>query len=187
MERERVPLMLKLRRWSNSAGELVLQYPAFDQIAPHLRAGLRWEAYIDYCGGWFHDQLSPLGQVDEYNADPDVQFAGVIADARFALEARQRFPDDVTLLSPEEFEEFYESRCAIVQPDELVNTTILDRIRARNGLSATPGQPTASMSPSDKRALDPNDPTPGIQVNWRKQCKTMLAKTGTKLIDIKGK
>lgn len=151
------------------------QYPDFSTLDVVRQSGLDWSYYVDQNGlGWQYDkccdhrthtQESPYGQ----------QFGMLVVEPQFAVEACQMFPDLCVKLTEAEVEDFWNNHAHAHEPDEILNTDILQGIKAKQdlGIELTDGQ---------QRALDANDPSPGITRNTRKVWATAKEQFGVSII-----
>jgi hypothetical protein len=134
---ELVPLRIKIgRKQVVESGKLRMtnDFPDFDQINPSIRLGLNWSNYIDAYGtSWHYDHVAAFNQSDSYSPDPQVQFGVFAVPENFATAALALFPLQVTLLTEAEFEDFYNNRSHLEEPEEKYASGILDAIRARYG------------------------------------------------------
>lgn len=153
-----------------------IQYPAFDAIPSDLRGGVTWTAFIDRFGSHLFDNCCDFHEVDEYNPVHGMRYSCFMVPPNFADAAVALFPDLVEILSEEEFEEFHDTRVTVHMPEEVVHADTLNAIRAKHGIPTGALKPTATMSVTEKNALDPNSPTPGIVKNQRKYWADVKAK-----------
>lgn len=178
---ELVPLRLKVRQGAgapDAQGRVFNQwiYPDFDAIPSDLRGGVSWTAFIDRYGGHMIDNCCDFHEVDDYNGEHGMKYTGFLVPPEFADAAVARFPDQVEILSEEEWEKFHDTRVTVHMPDEQVHADSLNAIRAKHGITSGPLTATAAMSAAEKNALDPDHPSPGIVRNTRKYWKDIKAK-----------
>ncbi len=138
------------------------KYPEFNQIDILIRQGLDWSKYIDVYGlGWQYDKTS--GHKEDSTESPFGQQWGVlIVPEDFAQDAISRFPNEVTQIDETELENFYDNKAHVHEPDEKIDSKILEGIKLKQDL----GQ---GLTADQTKALDPTDPTPGITKNNKKK------------------
>lgn len=167
-----VPIRVKIRHGVKQ-GRAQHIYPDFNQISAQKRGNMDWCYFIDAHGtGWHYDRLSGIGEVDSINPDPDVWYGCICVPEDFANEAASLFPNDVEIIDEDTFEDFYDNRHAVFFPEEIVDEDAVKQVEQMR---------TLGVSDSDSRiakALDPNDPTPGIRKNPRRRWKDFKQKSG---------
>lgn len=147
-------------------------YPPFNDIAPIYRDDMDWSAFFDAKGtGWHYDKVEGHGLGDE----PDYWYGIVGVPQTFADQAAAMFPEDVTVLTEAEVEEFYDNRAHVNDEDEIQDAEVLSAI-------ATKKQLGLKLSPGDREALDPDSDVRGIRKNWRKRWARYKAKTDTEVV-----
>jgi hypothetical protein len=143
------------------------------------RAGMDWSYLIDADGlGWHYDTVdhkedavdSPFGQ----------RIGVMIVPEGFAVEAVAMFPDVCEYMNEDELEDFYDNRAHVNDPEELIDSVVLDGIKAKKDLGR-------ELSENQQRALDPDDPMPGIRRNKNKTWQDFKARTGVTIKDKKAK
>lgn len=145
-------------------------YPNFNDIPPEKRGNMDWSYFFDKHGiGWHYDQVAGHGQSDSESPDPS-ELLGVIAvPVAFVREAVQRFPDRVERITEAELQRFWEERAHVNEPPEDIDVDRLNALRAKYGVEGVfDSTDIALMEPIDRRALDPDDPMPGIVKNRRR-------------------
>lgn len=102
----------------------------------------------------------------------------LLVPADFAKASLDLFPEEVSEMTETEVESFYDTKAHLHEPDEKIDTNILNQIKAKQdqGLSLTSNQ---------IKALDPDDPTPGIVKNKNKLWVDYKALTDIKVVAIK--
>jgi hypothetical protein len=156
-------------------------YPNFNRIHSTLRAHMDWSSYIDSFGsGWHYDEIAPFGTSDPESPGTDEMFGVIAVPEEFAREAVRLFPDTVSTVDEVEFTRLFETRTKSSAPDTFIDTPRLDQLRSRYGIVGPIDDPAALalMSPEDRRAVDPNDPAPGIVNNPDKTVSRYTQKTG---------
>jgi len=178
---ELVPLRLKVRQGAgapDAQGRVfnAWLYPDLDAVPSELRGGVAWQAFIDRFGTHLIDNCCEFHEVDDYNTEHGMKYTGFLVPPEFADSAVARFPDQCEILSETEWEEFHDHRVTCHMPDEIVDANTLNAIRAKHGIPSGPLTPTAAMTAAERKAIDPNDPTPGVVKNTRKYWKDVKAK-----------
>ncbi len=137
------------------------KYPDFGTIEVVRRSGLNWSRYVDVYGtGWHYCRKS--GHADN---DPEIgspvghQHGMLLVPKEFADEAASVFTG-VEKMTDAEAKSFYEARCMIGAVETIESAEVLQTIAAKRQLGI-------EETEQDRRALDPDDPTPGIVRNER--------------------
>lgn len=176
-----VPIKVKIVRGPDGKH----QYPAFNALAPDLRAHMDWAEFLDAHGiGWHYDKCSGFGESDAVNPqvapddehrndDPSCWFGATCVPEPFAQAAAARFPALVTIISEESFERFYDGRAHLHEETEILDLQDLQKLQARLALEAMPNAPTKSPSETilklREEMLDPDHPRRGIRKNPRRR------------------
>lgn len=159
-----VPLRIKITIGTDGRHK----YPPFNDLSSDLRDGMDWSQYIDKNGGWQYDHFSGFGESDTYNPDPNCWYGCILVSEAFADEALTKWPDLVEEMNEVQFEDFHDKRAHAHEQSEKYDVEILQALAAKKTL----GLP---LSDEDNRALDPNDPMPGIRKNNKKTWKDKKA------------
>ena len=145
-------------------GSLQAAYPPFGQCQAVRNSGMDWSTYVDQFGGWIYDKSS--GHADDTAESPiGQQFGVLLVPEDFAVEAVARFPDQVTRLSETELEAFYETCATAHQDDVKRDVPALQGLQADLGLlkeTNAPPEQIAIVEEKARKALDPDDPMPGV-------------------------
>jgi hypothetical protein len=164
-----VPIRVKIKKGVVN-GKVAHIYPDFNTLSSANRGNLDWSLFIDTSGtGWHYDKVCGFGEADAYNGDVDVWYGCLCVPSAFATEAISLFPDDVEQLSEADFETFYNDRAHAHEPEEIYNTPALEGIKVKQQLNV-------KLSDSDKDALNPDKPNPGINKNHNKTWALYKAK-----------
>lgn len=167
MELVPIKVTIGLRKDGNA------DYPDFGLLGIVILSELNWSVYVDQQGsGWLysccgHKEVepgSPFGQ----------QFGMLLVPATFAAEAAAMYPTIVEILSEVEAETFYDDDVAKNYDEEILDLAIIEAITARDKVTPSLGPRTSHQ----EKAMDKDDPTPGIRPNWRKTFVQFKAKTG---------
>ncbi len=169
--RSLVPIKVKIGL--NEKGQH--DYPDFNIMQCVKDSKMDWSVYIDRKGlSWHYDKCcghnvktteSPLGE----------QFGALIIPKEFADEAIATFPNEVTKLTELELEDFYDNHAHTHEPDELIDNNVLIGIELKQRLGL-------SLTPSQLKALDPEDKALGIRNNNRRKWTGLKKATDTKII-----
>jgi len=181
-----VCIKVKIGR-KREGNRVVNDYPDFNRLHKDLRRDMDWSAFIDTFGtGWFYDKISGFGEADAENPDPNIQYGMIAVPEDFALAAVDEFPDQVTIEDEVELERFHDERATAHMPDERIDREVLDSIRAKHGITGSledeRGRPASRITDSEKKALDPDHPAPGICKNWKKRWADLKARRGIKIV-----
>jgi len=174
MVRKLVPMKIKIGKQTNGH----YKYPDFNSLDSIRNSGMDWTVWIDSNGdgnGWHYDQTS-----DHNNNTEDSPFGQrwgvVVVPKQFVIEAVDVFPNECSVLTEEELEDFYDNKAHINEPEELFDKDILEGIKLKKDLGLT-------LTEDQLKALDPNDNTRGIRKNKRKKWKDFKEKAD---IEIEG-
>ena len=137
------------------------KYPDFNNISSVIRHDLDWSSYIDtYGSGWHYDKQS--GHRENSIDSPFGQQWGILMIPKdFASAALALFPEEVSEMIETEVETFYNTKAHLHEPDEKIDADILAQIKTKQDI----GVPLTS---NQIKAIDPDDPTPGIVKNKNK-------------------
>ncbi len=173
-----VPLKVKIGLKENGHAK----YPSFNSIPDEARMNMDWSHYIDRYGTrWHYDKK--CGHDDHEDGSPCGMQWGVFAvPAVFAAEALKLFGPAgemesglVTELSEAEFETFYNERAHAHEPEEKIDTKIVQDLAAKKALGI-------SLSQLEQDALDPAKPQPGILPNTNKTWAGFKGKRGLTVV-----
>lgn len=157
-----VPIKVKISRGADGRGQAVMKWPSFNDLPAEARDGMDWSAFIDSRGiGWFYDKVANIGKGD------DEECACTMVPRAFADAAVAKFPDQVAIISEDDFADFHDGRSCCYEPDELVDEKVLSAMLLRKQLEDAGLLPMPTLEALSKRvrALDPDDPMPGIRRN----------------------
>ena len=160
------------------------QFPPFNQVPPEARGHLDWSKFLDAYGlGWHYDRVSGFGESDAGNADVPAGhehrnedhgcwYGATCVPKAFADEAVTRWPGEVSKLTEEAWASFYDDRAHASEPEEILDTEVLQGILARVQLEEAPSSSSPTKTPSTAikaaraKCLDPDCQThPGIRKN----------------------
>ena len=166
MARELVALKVKIGTRPNGHAD----HPDFSLLQVIRDSGVDWSTWIDTNGtGWLYDdvghkEVRAKGDVD-FDSPHGQQWGMLLVPVEFANQAAVTFPQEVSVMDETTCERFYNECHAVNQPEEKVDEEALKIFEAktRNGVTLTESEDINRL-----KALDPNDPTPGITKNPRK-------------------
>lgn len=166
-----VPIKVKIGlREDNSA-----KYPDFNQLQVVKTSGMDWSHYIDKYGtGWMYDTIGHRETAknnDEWDSPYGQQWGVILVPESFATQAVNLFPDEVKTIDETKTKSFYESRVTPDQPNVMVDAEVLESIRQRESLGI-------DVTEEKTKALDPDDPSPGVVKNKNKKWDDFKIKTG---------
>jgi hypothetical protein len=154
MARELTPLKVKIGLKTNGHA----LYPSFNDLPVVQASGMDWALYIESDGaGWHYDRIS--GHKDDTLDSPIGQQWGMLLVPKdFADEAIAIFPDECSIMTALECQDFYDNKAHIKEPDEYFDNEILSGIKMKQDLAL-------ELTAEQVKALDPDDDTPGIRKN----------------------
>lgn len=120
-----------------------------------------------WLGSWHYDKTS--GHQDDTVDSPRGQQWGMLFVTRqFATEAIATFPALVTEMTRSEAVAFYNTKVAVRMSAQIEDESVLSALLARRTLMVQTGASPVMLSGLDARiakALDPDDPEPGVRRN----------------------
>ena len=165
-----VPIKVKITKRANGQAK----YPDFNQLSIVSSSGVGWSHYIDTYGtGWIYNKVENLG-----TGASEGQGLILIPKA-FADEAVATFPDEVTKLTEAQAKTFYDDKHGSQLPEELVNEEALKPFEVKERMGVTL---TATEETKKAKALDPDDPEPGITKNPKKTFTSFKAMKNIKVV-----
>ena len=115
-------------------------------------------------GSWHYDKTA--GHADDTPESPRGQQWGMLLVSRtFADEALATFPELVTVMTRAEAVTFYNDKATVRMTDEREDVDRLQALATRRNLLLATGAAPARLAALDARiakALDPDDPEPGV-------------------------
>ena len=159
--KELVPIKISIGLKSTGAAAGQHLYPDFGALEVVRASGLNWSRYIDVYGtGWHYCRKSGHSDDDPGIASPaGHQHGMLLVPKEFADQAASAFAE-VEKMTEVEAKSFYETRCMIGAVETFENADVLMAMAAKRQLGV-------EETDQDRRALDPDDPTPGIVKNER--------------------
>ncbi len=158
-------------------GKKSAAYPDFNLLQTVRLSKLDWAYYVDANGGGWHYDKCCAHAVEKSGSPIGNQFGMLLVPASFAAEATSMFPGVVQEMDTLEVEDFYNVHAHGHESDENVNERVIAGINAK---IAAKGK--TALTPSDNAALDPDDPTPGININVNKTWAGYKADRGVNLV-----
>ena len=163
------------------------KYPDFNRISTATRKGMDWSKYVDVHGSGMHYDKT-CGHQDEGVTPHGHQQCCICVPADFASEALELFPEVVSPCSETEFAIFHDTRAHAHEPDENINTDVLNGLAARRNLmvavakTVVDNDAIAAFDIKIAKALDPADNTEsGVKANINKTWAQVSANKGIKL------
>lgn len=148
-------------------------------VPPEKRENMDWCYYIAKFGEEHRDQKSMLKKVDIENPDPGMQYAMMFVPEDFALPVVEGDPENVQIMTETETKAFFETRSRFAEPAERIDNAVIDGLKSKYGFTGDLASvDTSSWSDSEKKALDPEDPTHGIRKNPLATLATLKADQG---------
>jgi len=92
-----------------------------------------------------------------------MQWGLLFVEETFALQAVAEFPDEVTIISELEAEDFWNNRSRAHLPEFKHDTEELQGLQAELGLKKEVGQDITEVKQRIVKALDPDDSSPGVR------------------------
>lgn len=150
------------------------KYPDFNQVSLANRKGMDWCSYIDAFGiGMQYDKA--CGHKEEEVGSPfGSQCCVVAVEEAFADEALALFPTELTVLTPTEFEDFYDNKAHAHESAEHVDKDVLDAIAQKEGL----GLPV----PEKVDAIDIKTEARGVRKNHDRLWADKQVKSGVRIV-----
>jgi hypothetical protein len=174
-----VPIKVKIELQEKGRAK----YPDFNSLPGGIRNNMDWSEYIDaYGSGWLYDCCGHKEEQmdgDEWDSPLGQQWGVILVPKNFADGAVIAFPNECEKIDDARCQVFYDTRHARDFPEENVNEEALKQfeVKERLGVTLTPEEETRKA-----KALDPNDPEPGIKKNERKTWAGYKNLTGTKIV-----
>jgi hypothetical protein len=172
MSRNLVPIKVKIEKRTDNGHH---KYPDFSELAIVKNTGMDWSRYVDVFGlGWHYDKKCGH-QEEEVGSPLGMQWGVLIVPKEFADQAVAMYPEMVTKLTETELETFYDNRAHAHEPEEEINTYVLQAIKAKVDLGL-------ALTPEQMSAKDPETDTPGVRKNKRKKWSDYKALTGVEIV-----
>lgn len=127
---------------------------------------------------WVYDQC---GHEEELPDSPrGMQWGMMIVTQQFADEAKAIWPDRIIVLTEAEAQDFWENRCHQHLPALRVDNDILSGLKTMRDLYVARGNALAitALDARIDKALDPDDPEPGVAREPRKRWATAKTAMG---------
>ncbi len=171
----KVKIGLKGADWPKADERGHALYPNFNQLPSVASSGMDWAHYVDTYGeGWQYDKK--CGHREEDAGSPrGMQWGILIIPKEFADEAVAAFSGVCSVVDEGTLETFWNERAHAHEPDERIDDVVLRGIEAKQKLNK-------SLTPGQKKALNPEDDTPGIRKNHRRYWADYKAKQGIRIV-----
>ena len=168
MTTELVPIKVKIGLRANGHAD----HPQWDLLPSYTEE----EAAAAMVGGWKYDKTS--GHAESSADSPmGMQWGVLLVTDAFAVEAVATFPALVTILTEAELETFWDEKAHAHMPDNNRQDTELRALREEMDLKKEMGIAYGDTTVELAKALDPDDPAPGVVKNKMKKwqdAKTVL-------------
>ncbi len=149
------------------------KYPDFNQVSSATRQGMDWCTYIDTFGiGMQYDKA--CGHKEAGETPYGKQCCVIAVPQDFATEALALFSNDLTQLTPLEFEDFYNNKAHAHESTEHIDTDVLEAINQKEKLLLP--------VPEKADALNPDNPARGIRKNHGRLLVDFKKKAGIELV-----
>lgn len=178
-----VPLKVKIGLKTTGSG-MQHDYPDFNRVPAAKRDDMDWSLFFDKVNGgigWHYDKKCGHCEKDE-TSELGEWYGCTLVPQDFASEALIRFgptgsirPGLVTQLTEVEFEKFYDERAHAHEEAIRTDMAVLEAMAARDVLAI-------ARTAEDAKALDPDDPTPGVIRNKHKTWVLHKAATGQEIV-----
>lgn len=168
-----VPIKIKIGSLPNGYAK----YPNFNQLQVVIDSGMDWSVYVDVEGTkWHYDKT--CGH-KEYSQDSPLgtQWGVLMIPAAFASQAIAMFPEDVSEITAVECADFYDNKAHDHEPDEILDSTVLEGIKAKQDLGL-------ELTTTQLDALDPENDRKGIRRNKNKTCIEFLQNSNVNLVSL---
>lgn len=155
-------------------------HPDFNTLPIVIASGMDWSYFVDQFGdGWKYDNVAGHIDDDPTNDSPvGVQLGVLLVPEQFALEAVAAFPTLCEQLTEAQCQAFYETRHQHGRPDIDNAPEVLEGLRSERELRVARGQDTTDLDAKIDRALDPDDPEPGVTRNRRRRWASYKTQAG---------
>lgn len=173
---------LKQERTKRGSLQNVADHPFSREPQPEalkrVLAGYDWSNYVDVFGlGVQYDAVCGHLERDDYSPEVGVQWACTVVPEEFAIAAAAAYPSDVELIDPDEWEAFYETRHAVNNADEELDTEALQGHLARLQLEKEiAGAASAESLARAQAALDPMSDARGVHSRAPRTARALLDK-----------
>lgn len=149
------------------------KYPNFNLIASSIRKGMDWSQYIDTFGIGLHYDKTCGHKEESVDSPQGEQMACMCVPSDFADAAVAAFPGEVSIIPEAELETFYNDKAHAHEPEELVDSDVLQAIAAKEAVGAEVPEKTDALNPlSDAR---------GIRKNTNKKWADFKTKAGVSI------
>lgn len=164
----------------------ILKNPDGSMNYPDFRHTLQIFVDIpDYKSGQLHYDKTDCKTVTP-NSPAGQRWGLKLVDKRFAQEAIAEFPTRVTVLTEPEAKTFWDEKVYAHIDANRVNSVVIQDLTNQVILAKEAGLTTelAALTARAAKAIDPNDPEPGVQTNPLKTFDGMKSAQGVKIIGV---
>ena len=165
--RNLVPIKIKVGLHPDSGNA---KYPNFNLITTTVRKNMDWSHYIDRYGIGMHYDKTSGHKDDSVDSPYGQQWVCTCVPEDFAIEAANRFPNEVSIVHESEFTSFYNTKAHAHESADNVDLEVLQTIKVKKDLGLT--------TPEETNAVNRNHPALGIRKNPNKKWSDFKNKTG---------
>lgn len=164
-------------------------HPDFNLLPVVAASGMDWAYYVDRFGeGWKYDSLVGHADDDPANDSPVGTWLGMlVVPEQFADEAIAAFPSVCSRMTEAECQDFYDNRHAVSMRDESRDETALNSLKLERELMVARGKDTTALDAKIDKALDPDDPEPGVRRNPRRRWASLKTRAGINYREPRGR
>jgi len=135
--------------------------------------------------GWVYDKS--CGHKEEriegnqWDSPFGMQWGCLLVTDKFLQEAKTTFPELITEITEVEFEDFYNTKSRAHMSENNYNIDILNGLKLEYDLKSINNEDLVVIKAKIAKAVDPNDPEPGISKNKDKVWVDTKVKLGAKI------
>ncbi len=126
-------------------------------------------------GSWHYDKTSGHQENNGTDSPLGMQWGMRLVTPQFAVNAVAAFPNIISIMTEAEAQDFYDTRCYAHMPEARVEGTMLQDLKAELELREELGEDTSNLRNKIRKALDPDDPEPGMRRQrgkfWTQHCQ----------------
>jgi hypothetical protein len=138
----------------------------------------------DYKSGGLHYDKTDAKE-DTVDSPYGIRWAMKLVDKEFAIQAIAEFPDEVSEMTEVEAEDFWNNKAYAHVSAQKRQPGILESLKAELDLRTELSLDTTAIRATIAKALDENDPEPGVVKNDNKTWADMKAKAAITIVDTK--
>lgn len=157
---ELIPLKVKIGLRANGDAD----HPNWT-LLPMISSFEQVKQFVPF--GWMYDKVSGH-QEAEPGSPIGVQYGMLLATRAFADEALATFPTLVVELTEPQAQDFFDNRVRKHMADNKRDADILTSLKDELQLRKVLGKSTVQLEAQIERAIDPDDPEPGVRKNEKR-------------------